>query len=477
MNRRSWIRHFGHVTICFFLLGSNAYAETVNAENQLMQFSYTTNGAADGSINTYGNNEISVSGETLRVQIGDSIENRNLSGIGIYELKLSNQNLEDARKLAELLCSPKDPASDVPIPDLYIAKCNGEIRSSYVRDLGRDVASKIYVLMNTLKNAGVQEGRKLVKLDLSLVSIERAKDGFLVSVRFINSGDYPIKFKTPDKWNTRTGKYMDILGVSGPRVGSHDDDDEFGLALAGRPLVDPKQFPDGEINLAPHSSAVFKIKTNSIDKFSAGDYDLTVGAFMDMEVFGIQSSLVRVDFNSDHKNPSRVTFDRDYPSTPEEREQREAAHRAKMSFQPVKPGESFAENGLYRAVRLADNGAYRSLQLVPFKAGDVATKDSVKMLMASASGTQFNGQVQWLWEGSAPTPIKQWSFDITEGTEHFCEAGAVCPRSGRWLARVHSGSFFAAESYRYDLAGIVTLRHGQNMPARNDGADWEWLGV
>ncbi|WP_236078549.1 hypothetical protein [Paraburkholderia domus] len=437
-----------------------------------MQFSYTTNGGADGSINKYGNNEVSVSGDVLRVQIGDSDGNRNISGVGIYELKLNGENLESARQMAELLCSPKDPKSDVTLPDLYIAKCGEEMRSSYMTDFSRPVAIKIGDLVDKLTNSGILDGRKIVKLDVSLVSIDREKDGFLVSVRFTNGGDYQIRFKTPDKWDARMGK--DSLGISDTKSGFSA---KFGLGLAGQTLVDPAQFPGGEVNLAPHSAVVLKMKTNKIDKFSAGSYDLYAGAFMSMGVTGIQSSLLYVDFHSDYKNPTRVTFDRDYPSTPEEREQWEATHRQDMSSRPVTPGETFAEDGLYRAVRLADNGAYRSLQLVPFKVGDVATKDNVKMLMASASGTELNGPVQWVWEGSAPTPVKQWSFHITEGTEHVCQAGTVCSRSGRWLARVHSGSFSTAGSYRYDLAGIVTLRHGQSMPVRNDGADWEWLGI
>ncbi|SAK75847.1 hypothetical protein [Caballeronia ptereochthonis] len=474
MTRSSWITYLGNAAFCFFLLGSNAHAETVNPEKQEMQFSYTTNGAADGSINTYGNNSISVSGEILRVQIGDSSLDRNINGVGIYELKLMNQNLRGARKLAELLCSSKDTTSGVPISDLYTAKCGGEMRSSYVRDFSRDVASKIADLVDSLTNAGIQDGKKLVKLDLSLASVDREKDGFLVSVRFTNSGDYPIKFKTPDKWDVRMGRRMAILGVNGSQVNSPKD--KFALALAGQSLVNPEQFPDGEANLAPRGSIVIKLKTDSIEKFSAGEYNLNAGTFMDIEVVGIQSSLVRVDFHSDYKNPTRVTFDRDYPSTPQEREQWEATHRQEMSWQPVKPGETFAEDGLYRAVR-TNSSTHRSLQLVPFKTGAVATTDRVKMLMENGNGISFDGPVQWLWEGSAPTPVTQYSFETIEETRQFCKPGAVCPRSGRWLPRIREGW---GTGYRYDLAGIVTMRHGQTMPAvkgAGDATDWEWVGA
>ncbi|KWE89146.1 hypothetical protein WL80_17355 [Burkholderia ubonensis] len=472
MTRDRWINVLGCAALLCFAFGNGVHAETVNSENRAMQFSYTTNGAADGSINVYGNNEVSVSGDLLSVLIGDSDRNRNISGVGIYEMKLSGENLESARKLAGLLCSPKEPKSDVTLPDLYGAKCGDEMRSSYVTDFSRDVVIKISDLVDKLTNAGVMDGRKVVKLDVSLASIERVRDGFLVSVRFSNSGNYPIKFKTPDKWETRVGKYMDILAVTDSKGGMSS---KIGFALAGQPLVDPAQFPDGEVNLAPHSAVVVKIKTSHVQKFTAGTYDLNAGAFMNIEVTGIQSSLVRVDFHSDYKNPTRVTFDHDYPSTPQEREQWEAYQRNRLSYFPVKPGETFAEDGLYRAVR-TNASTHRSLQLVPFKAGDVATTDNVKMLMASASGTELNGPVQWLWEGSAPTPVKQWSFDMIEATRQFCKPDSECPRSGRWLARIHSGSF-SGGLYRYDLAGIVTVRQGQTMPGRDDGAEWEWLGV
>jgi hypothetical protein len=319
-----------------------------------------------------------------------------------------------------------------------------------------------------------------VKLDLSLVSIDREKDGFLTSFRFINSGDYPIKFKAPDKWDTTMGRHMDILGVSGYRVGGGDDD-QFGLALAGRSLADPKQFPaDGEINLAPHSFVLLKIKTNSISKFSAGTYDLNIGAFMNIEVVGIQSNLLRVDFHSDYKNPTRITFDRDYPSTSEEREQWEAKHRADTSFQPVKPGETFTEDGLYRAVTLIHGVRYRSLQVKPIKAGDVATTENVKMPMENGNGININGPVQWEWEATAPTPVKQYSFDMIDDTRQFCAPGSTCPRSGRWVARINARSNSLSPEYRHDLSSPVTLRRGQPMPSIRDAgerADWEWVGA
>jgi hypothetical protein len=64
---------------------------------------------------------------------------------------------------------------------------------------------------------------------------------------------------------------------------------------------------------------------------------------------------------------------------------------------------------------------------------------------------------------------------MVEGTEQFCGPGAVCSRSGRWLARLRTSDW----KYHYDLSQIVTVQQGKTMPAiRNDPrADWEWIGV
>jgi hypothetical protein len=151
-----------------------------------------------------------------------------------------------------------------------------------------------------------------------------------------------------------------------------------------------------------------------------------------------------------------------------------------MSWRPVKPGGTFAEDGLYRAVTLISGVRYRSLQVTPFKAGDVATTENVKMPMDGGNGVNINGPVQWEWEATAPTPVEQWSFDMIDDTRQFCEAGSTCPRSGRWVARRYAGPDSLRPEYRHDASSLVTLRRGQPMPSIRDAgerADWEWVGA
>jgi hypothetical protein len=81
---------------------------------------------------------------------------------------------------------------------------------------------------------------------------------------------------------------------------------------------------------------------------------------------------------------------------------------------------------------------------------------------------------------TAPTPVKQWSFDEIPDTVQFCPPGSECPRSGRWVARIAGGTDWLRPEYRHDLASLVTLRRGQPMPAIRDAgdrADWEWVGA
>jgi hypothetical protein len=254
--------------------------------------------------------------------------------------------------------------------------------------------------------------------------------------------------------------------------------DDWGFNLAGAKQINKDEFHDGSVFLKPGESRVFKFEAIPDNKIAKGEYDFSGVAFMRIEYEGYGWGLSQqVDFRPIR---TRITIDRNYPSTAQEREQWEATHRATMSSRPVKPGETFAEDGLYRAVTLIHGGRYRSLQVKPFKAGDVATTENVKMPMDGGNGVNINGPVQWVWEATAPTPVKQWSFDMIENTVQFCAAGSTCPRSGRWVARIPTGLDYLRPEYRHDLSSLVTLRRGQPMPSIRDAgerADWEWGGA
>ncbi len=443
-------------------------------EVSVMSFGITTNGGGD-----YGNNEISVSEDGwLRVAVGDTVSNEKISGIGLYETRLDKESSGVVAEIKHLLCASDAPTPDERYNELFNAKCeiDGKVveRSSNLGGLGRDRAKKVMQGFEKLKKFGLDNGRAIVKLDASVKLIVRNEKGILVTVRFSNNGEYPISFEIPEKWGS--GRNREILGVNGSLVTS--DDVTIGFALAGRSLLNKENFPNERVAIAPFNAVDLTVKGDSDDKFPAGVYEVNAVVHANIKVDGIKNNLNYVDFHSDYKNPARVTFDRDYPSTPQEREQWESTHRVSMSYKPVKPGETFVEDGLYRAVRLNAGGSYRSLQVMPFKAGDIATTDSVKMPMESGDGVHLDGPVQWVWEGSAPIPTKPFSSAYVEGTEQFSLPGAACPRGGRWVARVRANADYSTPEYRYDLSRIVAMRRGQPMPSiSNDaGAEWEWVG-
>lgn len=433
----------------------------------------------------YGSREMSFDGEgKFYFAKGDTINDETQTGVGVFALSLQRNDVQALKDVAQTLCDKDiqtggpethDPAATFNVVCLDEGKAVS--RSGSLRLIPERFRHQVFDAPFRLSEQARTDGGKLIKLDFTTVGVEHKQDHYIVSVQFTNSGKRWIKFKTPDQWaGTSVGGRLGVGAVSKNGVGGRSEklSGSWAFGLDGEKLVNRSEFPGGIVTLNPGDSKVLKFESSPDYNAAKGDYEFSGIAFMRIEYEGYGWGLSsQVDFKP-IKN--RVIIDQDYPSTPQEREQWEATHRASMSSQPVKPGEAFAEDGLYRAVR-TNSSTHRSLQLVPFKAGAVATTDSVKMLMERGNGISLDGPVRWLWEGSAPIPVKQYSFDTIEATRQFCEPGSACPRSGRWLPRIREGW---DKGHRYDLAGIVTVRHGQKMPTAKDAgdkADWEWVGV
>ncbi|HEX7909457.1 MAG TPA: hypothetical protein VF534_15435 [Paraburkholderia sp.] len=429
----------------------------------------------------YGSREMTFDGQDkFYFAKGDTINDDIQTGVGVFVLSLQNRDIEELKGVAQTLCD-KDIQTGGPEtydpPARFNVVCLEEgkavARDGSLRLIPEKFREAVFNAPLRLSDQAWSEGKKLVKLDFTTISVEHKSTHYVVSVRFINSGDEWIKFKTPDQWSgNTTGGGLGVAPFS--KIGKMNPRDDWGFALAGKKLINRNDFQDGEIHLNPGDSKMLKFEAIPDNKIAKGEYDFSGVAFMRIACEGnFWNQQTQVDFRP---IKTRITVDRDYPSTPQEREQWEKNHRAEMSYFPIKPGATFAEDGLYRAVRTS--GTSRSLMLKPFKAGEVATTDDVRMYTEAASGTELNGQVQWVWEASPPTPVKQWSFDLIDGTQQFCEPGVACPRSGRWVPRVTVGDSMTSQETRYQLAKMVTLRRGEPMPAI-DGTypHWEWVGA
>jgi hypothetical protein len=430
----------------------------------------------------HGSRQFSFDGaDTFYFAKGDTINDETRTGVGVFVLSLQNRDVEQLKVAAQTLCREDiqtgGPETYDP-PATFSVACleDGKVvnRQGSIRKIPEKFDRDIFDAPFRLSEEAWKHGGKIIKLDFATESIEHKNGNYIVSVRFINSGNRWVKFRTPDQWpgNNRNGG-LAVAPYS--EFGKMQPRDDWGFNLASRKILNKNEFPDGEILLNPGESKTLKIESIPDNKIQKGEYDLSGVVFMNITYEGDGWGLsAHVDFCP---IKTRITINRDYPSTPEERQQWEATHRTGMLSHPVKPGQTFAEDGLYRPVRTS--GGYRGLNLRQFKAGDVASADSVKMPMENLGGVDINGPVQWVWEATAPTPVKQWSFDMIADTVQFCEPGAECPRSGRWVKRIWSSTSWSLKDARYDLASVVTLRRGERMPSSNDDArtDWEWVGA
>ncbi len=436
----------------------------------------------------WGSREISFDGKRrFYYAFGDSLNSGSETGVGAFELSLQNSDLAEMEDAVKVLCDKdiqKVVSETTDPPSIFSVECAESGRNVLKRGLlGRipeDLKNKLYEITARYSDRAYAEGKRVTKLDFSPYKIDHQNGSYIVSVKFVNSGSRWIRFTTPDQWpGTAVGGRLGIGAVSKlGNNGAQDVADSWAFALGGKTLLNKGEFQDGVVTLKPGETKILTFQTTPDNKAAKGEYEFSGVAFMSIDVEGRPAALSGHVILGPIK--TRITIDRDYPATPQEREQWEATHRADMSLLPIMPGGTFAENGLYRAVRVASGSRYRSLTLKPFKAGDIATSDNVKMPMEQGNGVEINGPVQWVWEGSAPTPTSPSSFDCEDGTQHYCAPGAACPRSGRWIARLRTGPLHQRSTYRYDMSRIVALRRGQPMPATRADAgdtDWEWIGA
>jgi hypothetical protein len=437
----------------------------------------------------FGSNSLKIGSDGVAVAKLFDTATWGIPGVGIFEARLDPASLNEVREISKIICTPgsqagrrfapaaTDPAETFDVTCVSDGKIVGKSGSLSLipQEMFDDVNKRLSNIFHYL----VESGRKKIKFDMMISSIIQKQEKFEVGVDFTNTGEDVIKFKRPDLWSGIDR--METFEVGGLLIKNGKLFNGMGFNLAGAELTSPDDLPE-KVELRSGQKIRMTFRAEPDDDFKKGEYAFGLVVWTNLELEGKYAGVFKADLTSDMKKRIHIMFENDYPSTPQEREQWEAKHRADMSFHPVKPGQRFVEDGLYRAVRMITAGDYRSLQLKPFKAGDVATTEGLRMFMQSEYGGMLNGQVQWVWEGSAPTPVKPFSPDIISETQHTCEAGAVCPRTGRWLARVHTGTGSSEQDYRYDLAGIVTRRRGERMPEiagvrPSDYGRWEWLGV
>ncbi len=348
-------RYFSKAFVAWivFIFMGNADVLAASESNVLRAGAFSLSWSADLK---YGSRRFAFDGERkFYFSEGDTINDKDKKGIGVFSLVLQNSELQDLKIVARTLCD-KDIQSGGPETTdpgvTFSVVCTGEDgtavhRSGSMRLIPERFNRAIFDLPYELAERAWTQGSRIIKLDFETLTVERKGNHRVVAVRFINSGERWIRFKTPDQWGGSTT--AGLLGVSAANVFNKNGqkekvDNSWAFALGGGKLINQNGFEDGWVLLNAGESKILKFEVNPSVEALRGGYEFTGAAFMRIEYEGDGWGLAtNVDFRP---IKSRVNIDHDYPSTPQEREEWEKTHREKISQRPVKPDATLTEDEL-----------------------------------------------------------------------------------------------------------------------------------
>ncbi|MCA8183943.1 hypothetical protein [Burkholderia vietnamiensis] len=414
----------------------------------------------------YGTNSIGIFPSTGRIRLGlSNTFDMDFVGVGIVDSQLSSDDLKLAKEIHDQLCkavwerTPTDLQVDPMMNFSLRCTVNGKMEAHQGR-LGQ-LPSKLAFLLDNFRKDSLKRyakgGRAIVKFDVAVSDIQREGSKFLVSVKFTNSGHYAIKMATPDKWQK---SFAERLSINGFREGGGG---EWRADLAGLPVINKSDYPVETVSLPmgessslvtipADSSVTYKLLAIPAGKVPKGTYDFSAIIATDIYADGVFPGMGRVNFVSDRTKSAHITFDADYPSTPDEWKDYEARQREKMSSQPVAPSTSVTEAGYYRKV--------------------------------SASGERGQFVVGLMKGEKTPSlerPFDHWVWDADRALPTWCKPGEACPRDGRWVARTSRMGSVDADLTHAELER--PMRTGEIAPSLSSLGGivsyhyWQWLGA
>ena len=413
-----------------------------------------------------------------RMDLSDTVGMKDFNGVGIVETRLSSDDLREAKDIHRQICqglsgNPSTGPQWFGPYTRYTAQClqDGKL-NRYQGDLNRlpqDLSARALRFEERILKNYKNDARPLVKFDVAVNNVQRQGHRFLVSVNFINRGQYAVSLQSHDQW--RQG-FPYRLSVGGTRT---EGESKWSAELAGLPVENKAEFSiekievmgriDTYLSIPPGQSITLKFLAVPTGKVPRGTYQFgaLVDAALDSEL--PYPSIGRVTFISDRNKPALITFDHDYPSTQEEWKDYEARQRTKMSSYPVAPGQTFAEAGYYRLVAASGQ---RSRFVFEFHDGAIAPDYKNEV---DESGTPLRGPLHWLWEAD-------------QSRKTYVSQNKPCPREGRWIACEWQMGKTGADRYKlfpqyartFNTGDMLPVIHGYGGTVYHYAA-WQWLGV
>lgn len=425
-------------------------------ESEAFDFSITSLGGLNRGYNYVA------AGSTGQIRLGLSdTTGMKYNGVGVIDSRLSPDDIKEIGMLKRRLCDEQknEIGEDQSSPISFAVTCvdggNKLVLQGGLGSLSRELAQDIHKFFFKLIETYGDASFPTVKLDVRVSNFERNKDGLTISVMFSNGGEYPIKVPRPDYWDTRKAFSLEVGAL---RIGG---DGELNVQLAGTPISNESNHADQSaeqseggsivyVTIPIRSSRLFKFVVVPTTKLKQGSYDLNANVNLTADALGF-GSLGRVNFHSDRSNPTRITLDRDYPSTPQEWKEFES--RKAKDVSALSSGAMVAETGYYRMVSVfGPRGPFvRKLD-----AGEAAPKLDV------------NNWDKWEWEA-----------DLERAT--VCKPGDACSRDGRWVLRSMDWSPKPEDQTHAQYER--RFRTGDTLPTfevssvATSKLYWEWLGA
>lgn len=410
---------------------------------------------------------------TFRLLLTDTENLEDFVGVGVFDGELSDEDRAHVQEAALLLCrsqsqlqnSPSDMGrgqmNNMPMAG-YSATCGGTAVQGSLYTCPKEIGDRVRDIEYRLAKSFYSHGRKVVKLDVE-AKVESQPYNFLVTVRFVNSGDRSITFKSPALWSGILPLAQLRAGGRNPQsrhIGDNENSGGFIFDLSGLTPINASAFPDDVIVIPPHETSEITFLAAPDGKYTHGTYDFGATVYADIHVDGPEWSGGHVDFWTGIQNVKRITIPRDYPATPQEWDDYEAKHRKDMLAEPVKAGGIVKEDGYYRPNAGEQQGRFVTRLLKgDFTPGSGEQQDS--------NGTLFT-PTQWVWDS-----------DIASTVE--ARSKTPCPKSGRWLANIPTDVPNAG--YYLQRVTVVQMKAGDTLPAvgLGSGVDeervrWVWIG-
>ncbi|CAB3809288.1 hypothetical protein LMG28688_06954 [Paraburkholderia caffeinitolerans] len=372
------------------------------AKDELMGFGITGNTMFNSmdSVGLKGNRFLAVfRGQTMG-------ERPFLTGIGVFEGDISDEDRSTMRNMRNVVCAMKDVPNLRPgNPGFFSASvtCQDGREVNLTMDtpsIPQDVGYAVLTPTRELITKFYKTGTPVAKLDVSAEFTQ--KDGKLIVIfKFKNSGNSEIAFSSPTTWE---GVFNPISKSSNISIGGglvNDDDHDFSLMLGARQFLNASDYPGDVVKIPPGQVRYLKFAGYPNNRISKGRNEIggtvSIGKILGPELLKGAAEFRIANF--------KVDFPEDYPANDEQLHQLEAYRRELLRDKGMPPGVPVEETGYYRAYGDYDESASRGDDAQLLRKGE---KFPERALLRSVGGHSLeSGPVKtWRWNAYPDSKLR-----------------------------------------------------------------------